>query len=120
MEIIFYSNHRSYKYEYVPALAEDEPTFNYDDEIEFIDHLAIQDYEALQNETQESSINEKTWTNKGTSNYPDSGVDPSKHQASPNSPDKIGGNSNLLINSDDTIQDICTPYLKPPYPPTTL
>ena len=117
---MLYSNHRSFKYEYVPALAEDEPTFNYDDKIEFIDLLPNQDYQTLQNETQESSIFKdtfaKTWKIIGTSNYPDSGADTSKHQASSNSPDKIAGNSN--INSDDTIQDICTPYLTPPCPPT--
>ena len=87
-------NPRSYKYNYDPALAEDEPTFNYDDEID--------DYQALQNETHNSSILEDTfakiWNNKRTSNYPDSGADTYKRQASPNSPQK-----KQLINSKHSL-----------------
>ena len=46
-------------------IAEDEPTFKYNDEIKFIDLLHIEDFQTLHNETQESSIYEdniaKTW-----------------------------------------------------------
>jgi hypothetical protein len=49
------SNLSSYKYYYDPALADDEPTFNYDDEI---DLLSKENFTTLNNETKESFIYE--------------------------------------------------------------